>query len=153
MFYSAFKRRAARRRGDMQEEGGMADPSGANWSHSLPDSLEAPEADAWPTWTPATPPVRQPARQQLREFLRAVPREEAEAELALVHPDGSTRLVTRAALSAAIDALRPRQRQIVRLSLEERWTRQRVCAYLHGISLKTFERDQIDALDRLVAHL
>jgi hypothetical protein len=128
------------------------------WPHSvparrperLPDSLEAPEADAWPMWEP---PVRQSARAQLREFLRAVPREEAEAELALVRPDGSTRVVTRATLSAAIDALRPRQRQIVRLSLEERWTRQRVCAYLHGISLKTFERDQTDALDRLAACL
>jgi hypothetical protein len=78
----------------------------------LPDSLEAPEADAWPMWEPAAPPVRQPPRQPLREFLRAVRREDSEAELALVHPDGSIRLVTRAELSAAIDALRPRQRRL-----------------------------------------
>jgi hypothetical protein len=139
----------------------MAEALYEQWPHRLParrperlpDSLEVPNADVWPMWEPATPPVRHPARQQLREFLRAVPRDEAEAQLVLVQPDGSTRFVTRASLSAAIDGLRPRQRQVVRLSLEERWTRQRVCAYLHGISLKTFERDQIDALDRLAARL
>ncbi len=93
--------------------------------------------------------MRARARQLLREFLRAVPRREEKATLALVHPDGSTRLVTRGELSAAIDRLRPRQRQIMRLAIEERWPRQRVCEYLRHISLKTFERDQVEALDIL----
>jgi hypothetical protein len=88
-------------------------------------------------------------RQVIREFLRAIPRSEPEATLALVRPDGTTRVFTRAELSAAIDRLRPRMRQIVRLALEERWPRQKVCDYLKGISIKTFERDQVEALDIL----
>lgn len=93
--------------------------------------------------------MRVQARQLLREFLRAVPRREEDATLALVHPDGTTRLLTRAELSTAIDRLRPRQRQIMRLAVEERWSRQRVCEYLRHISIKTFERDQVEALDIL----
>jgi DNA-directed RNA polymerase specialized sigma24 family protein len=88
-------------------------------------------------------------RQLLREFLRSVPRAEATATLALVRADGTSRLITRAQLSAAVDRLRPRQRQIVRLTLEERWSRQRVCTYLNNISLKTLMRDQNEALDSL----
>lgn len=88
-------------------------------------------------------------RQLLREFLRAVPRAEATATLVLVRANGTQRLVTRAELSAAVDRLRPRQRQIVRLTLEERWPRQRVCEYLNNISLKTLMRDQLEALDLL----
>ena len=88
-------------------------------------------------------------RQLIREFLRAVPRSEAETTLVIVRRDGEQRLFTRAQLSAAIDRLRPRQRQIVRLALEERWSRQRVCEYLHNISIKTLERDQVEALDIL----
>lgn len=88
-------------------------------------------------------------RQLLREFLRAVPRTEATATLALVGADGTARLITRAQLSVAVDRLRPRQRQIVRLTLEERWSRQQVCAYLNNISLKTLMRDQNEALDFL----
>ncbi|MGE5334093.1 MAG: hypothetical protein ACM3N4_05280 [Nitrososphaerota archaeon] len=88
-------------------------------------------------------------RQLIREFLRAVPRSETETALVIVRPDGEQRLLTRAQLSAAIDRLRPRQRQIVRLALEERWPRQRVCEYLHNISIKTLERDQVEALDIL----
>jgi hypothetical protein len=98
--------------------------------------------DAW---------LRVRTRQQLREFLRAVPRREAAATLTLARPDGSTRLFTRGELSAAIDHLRPRQRQIIRLAIEDRWPRQRVCEYLRHISIKTFERDQVEALDRLAA--
>ena len=89
------------------------------------------------------------ARRLIREFLRAVPRAEPEATLTLVQADGTTRLLTRAQLATAIDRLRPRQRQIMRLALEERWPRQKVCQYLHGISIKTFERDQVEALDML----
>lgn len=92
---------------------------------------------------------RAQTRQLIREFLRAVPRAEPEATLAFVGPDGVARVLTRAELTAAIDRLRPRQRQIVRLALEERWPRQRVCDYLHHISIKTLERDQIEALDLL----
>ena len=88
-------------------------------------------------------------RQLIREFLRAVPRSEAETTLVIVRTDGEQRLLTRAQLSAAIDHLRPRQRQIIRLALEERWPRQRVCEYLHNISIKTLERDQVEALDIL----
>lgn len=88
-------------------------------------------------------------RQIIREFLRAVPRSETETTLVIVRPDGEQRLLTRAQLSTAIDRLRPRQRQIVRLALEERWPRQRVCEYLHNISIKTLERDQVEALDIL----
>ena len=49
-----------------------------------------------------------------------------------------------------IDRLRPRQRQILRLGVEERWPRAKVCAYLHNISMKTFERDQVEGLDILM---
>jgi hypothetical protein len=90
-------------------------------------------------------------RQLLREFLRAVPRSEEEATIAVVRPDGTVRVLKRAQLSAAIDRLRPRQRQIVRLAVEERWPRQRVCEYLHNISIKTLERDQAEALDILAS--
>jgi hypothetical protein len=94
---------------------------------------------------------RAKTRRTVRDFLRAVPRSEPDATLALVRPDGSTRLLTRGELSAAIDRLRPRQRQIVRLAIEERWTRVHVCEYLQGISLKTVERDQGEALDLLAS--
>jgi DNA-directed RNA polymerase specialized sigma24 family protein len=75
--------------------------------------------------------------------------QQAEATLVLVRADGTQRLLTRAQLSAAVDGLRPRQRQIIRLTLEERWPRQRVCEYLNHISVKTLMRDQIEALDFL----
>ncbi len=102
----------------------------------------APEV-ATPAW------YRAQARQVIREFLRAVPRSEPDVPLAFVGPDGQPHTLTRAQLSARIDRLRPRQRQIIRLSVEERWTRQRVCEYLSHISYKTLERDQVEALDLL----
>lgn len=92
---------------------------------------------------------RAQTRALIREFLRAVPRGEESAVLPLIRVDGVTRLLTRAQLTTAIDRLRPRQRQIVRLGIEERWPRQKVCAYLRGISMKTLERDQAEALDIL----
>lgn len=92
---------------------------------------------------------RAQTRALIREFLRAVPRGEESAVLPLVRADGVARLLTRAQLTTAIDRLRPRQRQIVRLGIEERWPRQKVCAYLRGISMKTLERDQAEALDIL----
>jgi hypothetical protein len=98
---------------------------------------------------PAAEWWRVETRRLLREFLRAVPRTEGGATFALVRLDSTMHLLTRTELSMAIDALRPRQRQIVRLAIEERWPRQRVCAYLNGISEKTLERDQNEALDLL----
>lgn len=109
----------------------------------LGDALPPPGGPATDWWQ------RVRTRQLLREFLRAVPRSEPQATLALARPDGTTHLLIRSELSAAIDALRPRQRQIVRLAIEERWPRQRVCAYLNNISEKTLERDQVEALDLL----
>jgi hypothetical protein len=90
-------------------------------------------------------------RMVVREFLEAVPRSQARANIALVRPDGTTRVFTRGEFSAAVDALRPRMRQIVRLAVEERWPRQRVCDYLNNISIKTFERDHAEAFDALMA--
>ena len=87
----------------------------------------------------------------VREFLESVPRTEARASIALLRPDGTTRVFTRGEFSAAIDAMRPRMRQIMRLAVEERWSRQRVCDYLNNISIKTFERDHAEAFDTLMA--
>jgi hypothetical protein len=108
---------------------------------------------AWHANTPTTlsteAKLRLKMRQELREFLRAVPRVEENATLALLRPDGTTRMLTRGELSRAIDRMRPRMRQVVRLAVEERWSRQRVCEYLRHISIKTFERDQVEGLDLL----
>jgi hypothetical protein len=119
-------------------------PDKADLVRSYEEELPAGIDASSPQWQ------RAHMRQLIREFLRAVPRSEAEATLALVRPDGTTRVFTRTELSTAIDRLRPRMRQIVRLGLEERWPRQKVCDYLKGISIKTFERDQVEALDILV---
>ncbi|MGH2516144.1 MAG: hypothetical protein ACRDHP_10865 [Ktedonobacterales bacterium] len=88
-------------------------------------------------------------RQLLREFLRSVPRDEKNVRLRIPRPDGTYREVTRAEVAAAVDRMRPRMRQIIRLAVEEHWARKRVCAYL-GISIKTYERDHVEALDTLV---
>jgi hypothetical protein len=109
-------------------------------------------------YEPETPPygdardetwLRLRARRMIREFLRSVPRSEPEASLSFLAPDGEMRLVTRGDLSHAIDRLRPRMRQIIRLNIEEGWPRSKVCAYLHDISMKTLERDQMEGLDLL----
>ena len=132
-----------------------------------PDVLEDPhdpynaygdpqDADAWAAQFPgAVPDVtsdfwrRHEARRMVREFLGSVPRTEPEVVLSFINPHGDLRSVTRGQLSAAVDRLRPRQRQIIRLAVEERWPRQRVCGYLNHISIKTFERDHLEALDML----
>jgi hypothetical protein len=93
--------------------------------------------------------LRLRARRMIREFLRSVPRSEPEATLSFLAPDGEMRLVTRGDLTRAIDQLRPRMRQIIRLNIEEGWPRGKVCAYLHDISMKTLERDQMEGLDLL----
>ena len=87
-------------------------------------------------------------RRLIQEFLTSVPRAESEARLTFLRLDGTLRVLSRAELSEIIDNLRPRQRQLVRLAIEERWPRQRVCDYL-GISLKTFERHHQEVLDLL----
>jgi hypothetical protein len=126
-----------------------------------PDAFEMPasdvsDLDALPLGFPsATPEVitaawlRLQARHLLREFLSAVPRSEAETTLTLLRPDGTRRTLTRAQLSAAIDRLRPRQRQILRLAVEARWSQEQVCTYLNHISARTLQRDQAEALDLL----
>lgn len=135
-------------------------------SQREPDALpagvrETPLDIASDVFTPETEPEmrghlpemyrqRAHARQMLREFLRAVPRSEEGVRIEIPHPDGTMRAYTRGELSLAIDRLRPRQRQILRLAVEERWPRQRVCEYLHNISMKTLERDQVEGLDILL---
>src|SRR5690349_18259977 len=47
--------------------------------------------------------VRMRARRLLREFLRAVPRGEPDAPIAILRPDGVNRIYTRGELSTAID--------------------------------------------------
>ncbi|MFI5273224.1 MAG: hypothetical protein ACHQ4H_09370 [Ktedonobacterales bacterium] len=94
--------------------------------------------------------VRVQARRLIREFLRAVPRADPGVALSFLHPDGTARLATRGQFTAVIDRMRPRLRQILRLSVEERWPRQKVCDYLQHISIKTFERDQVEGLDLLI---
>jgi hypothetical protein len=120
----------------------------------LPGEIEGDDGLIGDAFPPAGSPAaewwqRVRTRRLLREFLRAVPRSEPDVTIVLTSPDGSPHVLTRGALTAAIERLRPRQRQIVRLAIEERWPRQRVCAYLNNISEKTLERDQVEALDLL----
>jgi hypothetical protein len=122
------------------ESDGLDELDGFDSPDALPPGVD-PGSAVW---------LRIRARKLIREFLRAVPRAEPEATIAIIRPDGVTRILTRAELSTAIDRLRPRQRQIIRLGVEERWARSKVCAYLHNISMKTFERDQVEALDILI---
>jgi DNA-directed RNA polymerase specialized sigma24 family protein len=71
--------------------------------------------------------------------------------MALVFPrlDGTPRTISRAEFTAAIDRMRPRQKHIIRLAVEERRSQEEVCALLNGISLRTLQRDQAEALDLL----
>ena len=41
------------------------------------------------------------------------------------------------------------QKHIIRLAVEERRSQEEVCALLNGISLRTLQRDQAEALDLL----
>ncbi len=103
---------------------------------------------------PASPHMRNLInRQRLREFLRAVPRTEPGAWLALLGPEPGMppRVLTRQALTEAIEQMPPRMRQIIRLCLEERNTHAQVQAYLNDISPRTLERDQANGLDLLIA--
>lgn len=137
------------------------DARDAHERHSLParDFTEEPDAGeprsgavAFVGGVPldTTSPLwrRHYARQLIRAFLRSVPRTEADATLVFPRPDGMDRVVTRAELTAAIERLHPRPRQVIRLAVEERWPRRRVSEYLR-ISLKTYERDLTAGLDTL----
>lgn len=120
------------------DEGGEGDEGDAL-------DLDGPQGEATSAWW-----RRAEARRLIREFLRSVPRSDANAALAFMHPDGTPKVLTRGQLSAAVDRLRPRQRQILRLGVEERWPRPRVCQYLQHIAIKTYERDQVEGLDILM---
>jgi DNA-directed RNA polymerase specialized sigma24 family protein len=93
--------------------------------------------------------LRLEVRGLIREFLSVVPRSQPSMALVFPRPDGTPGTITRAELSAAIDRMRPRQRQIIRLAVEERRSQEEVCALLNGISLRTLQRDQAEALDLL----
>jgi DNA-directed RNA polymerase specialized sigma24 family protein len=90
-------------------------------------------------------------RRRLREFLRAIPRSEPDSTVELLGPTEAlpTLTITRAELTAAIEQLRPRMRQIIHRTLEEGWSREDVCASLH-IGMRTLERDQAGGLDLLI---
>jgi DNA-directed RNA polymerase specialized sigma24 family protein len=127
----------------------------------IPDVLQPPEedegvvdADAYGPY--ALPEERTPewlrmqqARLLLREFLSVVPRTEETTTITFLRVDGTQQTLSRQELSAAIDRMRPRQRQIVRLAIESHWSQERVCAVLKGISVRTVQRDLAEALDRL----
>ena len=109
---------------------------------------------------PSSPRISLPApiderqaenRRRLREFLRAIPRSEPDTTLELLGPTEAlpSRTITRADLTAAIERLRPRMRQIIHLTLEEGWSQKEVCVYAHT-SLRTLERDQAGGLDLLI---
>ncbi len=126
------------------------------------------QSDAVPTWEPfidalplgtAVPlgPLHVPdpewlrleVRRLIREFLSVVPRSHESTTLTFPRPDGTPRTLSRAELSAAIDRMRPRQKQIIRLVVEERHSQDEACLLLNGISLRTLQRDQAEALDLL----
>ena len=93
--------------------------------------------------------LRLQVRQLLREFLAVVPRSQAYTTVTFPRPDSTPRTISRAELSTAVDRMRPRQKQIIRLAVEECRTQEEVCALLNGISLRTLQRDQAEALDLL----
>jgi DNA-directed RNA polymerase specialized sigma24 family protein len=95
---------------------------------------------------------RKAARRLLREFMRAVPRAQAGETVALPCPGGGVRVVSRGQVSAAVDVLRPRLRQVVRLLYEAHWHREDVAKRLL-VSLDTVERDQAMALDQVITAL
>jgi hypothetical protein len=93
--------------------------------------------------------LRLEVRGLIREFLSVVPRSKESTTLTFPRPDGTPRTVSRAQLSAAIDRMRPRQKHIIQLAVEERRSQEVVCALLNGISVRTLQRDQAEALDLL----
>jgi DNA-directed RNA polymerase specialized sigma24 family protein len=128
---------------------------------NIPDVLQSPEGDEVMVDADAYGPYALPeegtpewvrmqqARVLLREFLSVVPRTEEATTITFLRVDGTQQTLSRQELSAAIDRMRPRQRQIVRLAIESHWSQERVCAMLKGISVRTVQRDLAEALDQL----
>jgi DNA-directed RNA polymerase specialized sigma24 family protein len=127
----------------------------------IPDVLQPPEEDEGAVDADAYGPYALPeegtaewvrmqqARVLLREFLSVVPRTEETTTITFLRVDGTQRTLSRQELSAAIDRMRPRQRQIVRRAIESHWSQERVSAELKGISVRTVQRDLAEALDQL----
>lgn len=143
--------------GEPMERGNqIEDANGTNGRVDLPDieGIDDPD-DTGMAFPGGAADVDSPAwrrlraRRAIREFLRSMPRTETAEVLTFLRPDGEVRTVTRAEISAALDRMRPRMRRIIRLAVEEHWPRRRVCEHL-GISIKTYERDHVEALDALV---
>jgi DNA-directed RNA polymerase specialized sigma24 family protein len=141
--------------------GGREKSRAAPAAPDIPDVLQpseddevAMDADAYGPYVlpeEATPEWlrMQQARLLLREFLSVVPRSEEATTITFLRVDGAQQTLSRQELSAAIDRMRPRQRQIVRLAIESHWSQERVCAVLKGISVRTVQRDLAEALDLL----
>lgn len=120
----------------------------ANLSAPLLDSLlplgtVIPSRTDWAVW------LRLEVRRLIREFLCFVPRSEEKMTLTFPRSDGTARTVTRAELSRAIDQMRPRQGQVIRLAVEGNLSQEEVRRLLHGVSVRTIQRDQTVALDLL----
>lgn len=93
--------------------------------------------------------TRAEVRAQIREFLRYVPREDTHETLTFTLLSGEVRTVTRQQFTERIERMRARQRQVMRLAVEQRIPRVEVTVALHDISMKTLERDEREALDIL----
>jgi hypothetical protein len=126
---------------------GPSDTGGRSSPEPFVDAL--PLGTAVPFSGDPTEWLRLEVRHLIREFLSVVPRNQGSVILTFPRPDGTPRTLSRAELSAAIDRMRPRQKQIIRLVVEERRPQEEVCALLNGISLRTLQRDQAEALDLL----
>ena len=122
------------------QESTLATSQSRERERELRVSPEEPTSEEW---------LRMQTRLLLREFLSVVPRSKEATTITFLRMDGTLQTLSRQELSAAIDRMRPRQRQIVRLAVEERWPQERVCAALKGISVRTVQRDLAEALDRL----
>jgi hypothetical protein len=91
-------------------------------------------------------------RSKMREFILYVPRS-LPSQVIYIPPDGAPGeglTVTRAYVSARIDKLRRRMRQVVVRCLEQHEP-EAVVAEALGISRSTLERDMAEALDELAS--
>jgi DNA-directed RNA polymerase specialized sigma24 family protein len=87
-------------------------------------------------------------RALVREFLRCTPASDPEAALTWRGADGRLRRLTRRQLTARIQWLRPRMKRIVEQHHLLKRPRAEIVAEL-GCSMKTFERDEQEAMDLL----
>jgi DNA-directed RNA polymerase specialized sigma24 family protein len=91
-------------------------------------------------------------RSKMREFIMYVPRS-LPSQVIYIPPDGAPGeglTVTRAYVSARIDGLRRRMREVIVRCLEQGESDEVVAEAL-GISLRTLWRDLAEALDELAA--